>query len=268
MTKQSKSIGLVKSKFNDNKIKIYEAYRGLKRICDFKTNDELKPLIDLVGKWRYYIGIKEELSQEELFMNVTFIRENFNELNLVDIDQAINLSLKGDLNVDVEHYQSFTPLYISKILKAYKEYRGRIICEIRDRIEKLESVPKEATIEERIELTKSSLQSMFNSRADDRFYDYGGVTYDFIKRNELMLFSKELVKEAMLFGKKEQQKKVRNSAYKDVLLGGNKNLISERERKEAMIRSYARTFVVKKWLNTFDENSFSKFLDKIDRNMI
>ena len=77
LIKQNKSIGLVKGKFSDNKIKIYEAYRGLKRIRDFKSNDELKPLIDLVGKWRYYIGIKEELSQEELFMNVTFIRENF-----------------------------------------------------------------------------------------------------------------------------------------------------------------------------------------------
>ena len=72
MIKQNKSIGLIKSNFTDTKIKIYEAYRSLKRIRDFNTNDELKPLIDLVGKWRYYIGIKEELSQEELFMNITF----------------------------------------------------------------------------------------------------------------------------------------------------------------------------------------------------
>ena len=268
MIKQNKSIGLVKGKFSDNKIKIYEAYRGLKRIRDFKSNDELKPLIDLVGKWRYYIGIKEELSQEELFMNVTFIRENFSELNLVDIDQAINLSLRGDLNVDVEHYQSFTPLYISKILNAYKEYRGKIICSIRERIEKLENVPKEPTLEERIELAKTSLQSMYNSRADKRFYDYGGVTYDFIKRNELLPLSKSLVNEAMKYGKKEQLKTGRNSAYKDALLGGNKNLNDAREKKEATIRSYARTYVVKKWLNTFDDESFAKFLDKVDRKMI
>lgn len=268
MTKQNKSIGLVKGKFSDNKIKIYEAYRGLKRIRDFKSNDELKPLIDLVGKWRYYIGIKEELSQEELFMNVTFIRENFSGLNLVDIDQAINLSLRGDLNVDVEHYQSFTPLYISKILNSYKEYRGKIICDIRDRIEKLENVPKEATIEERIELAKSSLKQMYNNRADKRFYDYGGVTYDFIKRNELLPLSKSLVEEAMKYGKKEQLNKSRDSAYKDALIGGNKNLNNAREKKEAMIRSYARTYVVKKWLNTFDDESFSQFIDKVDRNMI
>ena len=268
MIKQNKSIGLVKGKFSDNKIKIYEAYRGLKRIRDFNTNDELKPLIDLVGKWRYYIGIREELSQEELFMNITFIRENFNELNLVDIDQAINLSLKGDLEVDVEHYQNFTPLYISKILKAYKEYRGKVIFAIRERLNKLENVSKELTIEEKIEIAKSSLQTMYNQRKDKRFYDYGGVTYDFIKRNELYPISKSLVDEAMKYGKKEQLNRSRDSAYKDALLGGNKNLNDAREMREAMIRSYARTYVVRKWLNTFDDDSFAKFLEKIDSNMI
>ena len=116
MTKQNKLIGLVKSKFNSNKLKIYQAYYSMNKIKDFKTNNDLKPLIELVGKWRYFIGIKEELSKEELFMNINFIRENFNELNLVDIDQAINLSIKGEFDIDIEHYQSFTPLYISKIL--------------------------------------------------------------------------------------------------------------------------------------------------------
>ena len=129
-------------------------------------------------------------------------------------------------------------------------------------------VPQEPTLEERIALAKTSLQSMFNSRADKRFYDYGGVTYDFIKRNELLPLSKSLVEEAMKYGKKEQLKKSRNSAYKDALIGGNKNLNDAREKKEAMIRSYARTYVVRKWLNSFDDDSFAKFLEKVDRNMI
>ena len=58
------------------------------------SNNDLKPLIDLVGKWRYFIGIKEELSKEELFMNINFIRENFNELKAkINRDKlGINLS--------------------------------------------------------------------------------------------------------------------------------------------------------------------------------
>tara|TARA_B110000093_G_C12920581_1_gene388990 strand:- start:461 stop:1267 length:807 start_codon:yes stop_codon:yes gene_type:complete len=268
LTKQSKSIGLIKSDFSDNKIKIYEAYRGLKKIRDFTSNDELKPLIDLVGKWRYYIGIKEELSQEELFVNLNFIRENFNELNLVDIKQAIDLSIKGDLEVEAEHYQNFTPLYISKILNAYKVYRGKVIYAIRDKVSKIENQPKEPTLNEKVEITKTSLESMFSNREDKRFYDYGGVTYDFIKRNSLLVFSKSLVEEAMEYGKKESVKEIRKSTYADVIQSSNKNYNNAKEKKDSVIRNSARNYVVQKWLNSFSEESFNKFLLAIDHNMI
>jgi hypothetical protein len=268
LTKQSKSIGLIKSNFSDNKIKIYEAYRGLKKIRDFKSNDDLKPLIDLVGKWRYYIGIKEELSQEELFMNLNFIRENFSELNLVDINQAIDLSIKGDLDVEVEHYQSFTPLYISRILKSYKEYRNKVIFAIREKVNKIESVPKELTLNEKVDITKTSLKSMYSNREDKRFYDYGGVTYDFIKRNNLLVFSKSLVEEAMNFGKKNSIKEIRKSTYADVIQKSNKNYNNAKEKRESIIRNSARNYVVQKWLNSFTEETFNKFLETIDHKMI
>lgn len=268
LTKQSKSIGLIKNDFTDNKIKIYEAYRGLKKIRDFKSNDDLKPLIDLVGKWRYYIGIKEELSQEELFMNLNFIRENFSELNLVDINQAIDLSIKGDLDVEVEHYQSFTPLYISRILKSYKEYRNKVIFAIREKVNKIENVPKELTLNEKVEITKTSLISMFSNREDKRFYDYGGVTYDFIKRNNLLVFSKALVEEAMNFGKKNSIKEIRKSTYADVIQKSNKNYNNAKEKRESIIRNSARNYVVQKWLNSFTEETFNKFLETIDHKMI
>jgi len=268
LIKQSKSIGLIKSDFTDNKIKIYEASRGLKKIRDFQSNDELKPLIDLVGKWRYYIGIKEELSQEELFMNLNFIRENFSELNIVDINQAIDLSIKGDLDVEAEHYQSFTPLYISKILNSYKKYRNEVVFAIRKKINEIENVPKELSIDEKVEITKTSLISMYSNREDKRFYDYGGVTYDFIKRNSLLVFSKPLVAEAMAYGKKNSIKEIRKSTYADVIQKSNNNYKDAKEKRESIIRSSARNYVVKKWLNSFTQESFDKFLDTITHKMI
>jgi len=268
LIKQNKLIGLAKAKFTSNKLKIFEAHTSLKKIRDFNSNDELKPLIDIVGKWRFYIGIREELSQEELFMNINFIRENFNELNIIDINQAINLSLKGELDIDVEHYQNFTPLYISKILKAYKIYKGKVMYEIRNQLSKVENEPKEPTKNEKLEITKSSLYSMFQQRNDEQFYDYGGVTYDFIKKNNLMLFSEGLVKEAMDYGNKENLKGKRDSAYKDVVLGTSKNLTNAREKQQSNIRASARNYVVKKWLKKYDEDEFIIFLKNINVNMI
>ena len=94
---------------------------------------------DIKNNLKEFTLIDNKKSDIHFIITKKFIRENFNELNLVDIDQAINLSLKGDLEVDVEHYQNFTPLYISKILKAYKEYRGKVIFAIRERLNKLEN---------------------------------------------------------------------------------------------------------------------------------
>ena len=273
MIKQNNSIGLVKANskklgISVNKIQIFEANIKAERIKDFKNNNQLKPLIDLVGKWRYYIGIREDLSQEEMFMNINFIRENFNELNLIDINQAINLSLKGDLNVDVEHYQNFTPLYISKILKAYKEYKGKIIFEIRDKLRLIQNKPKEPSAEEKLKITKMSLSTMYDQKDEKTFYDYGGVTWDFIKRNNLIVMSKELVKEAMEYGKKENLNFSRNSAYKDAVLGTSNNLKSAREKKEFMVRACARNYVVRNWLKSFTEKKFKKFLQDLTPNMI
>ena len=268
MIKLNNSIGLIKGKFNKSKIEIYQAYYSLKRIKDFKSNDELKPLIDLIGKWRFFIGIKEELSQEELFMNVNFIRENFSELNLVDINQAINLSIKGSLNIDVEHYQSFTPLYISKILLAYKKYKGEVIFDIRDSINKIEEKPKQLSITDRIALTRASLSVLYEKRNDKNFYDYGNVTYDFIKKNKLFKISKELVEKAMKYGKEQVAQETRNTAISDALNNTTKNLQEVRNKKEYNIRQNARNYVVQQWFNSFKEKEFAKFLKSINEKMI
>jgi len=268
LIKLNNSIGLIKGKFSDNKIKIYQAYYSLKRIKQFKSNDELKPLIDLIGKWRFYIGVKEELTQEELFMNINFIKDNFSELNLMDIDQAINLSIKGDLDVDVEHYQSFTPLYISRILKAYKIYKGEVMTTIRETINKNDNKPKELSDVDRVALTRASLSVLYESRNNENFYDYGNVTYDFIKKNNLFPITKELVEKAMKFGKEKTRDNTRNSAITDALHNTEKYVKEAKAKKDYNIRQNARNYVVREWLNTFDQKSFDKFLKSINREMI
>jgi hypothetical protein len=267
LTKQNKSIGLIKSKFSNQKIKIFEAYQSMKRIKDFNTNNDIKPLIDIIGKWRFYIGVKEELSQEELFMNVNFIRENFNELNLVDINEAINLSLKGVLNVDVEHYQSFTPLYISKILNAYKDYRNNIIYDIRQSLLKIDNKPKQLSPKDKVALTRASLKVLYESRNEKTFYDYGSVTYDFIKKNNLIKLTKDLVSEAMSFGEKLVSQNTRQTALSDVITNSTKGVKEARSKKEYNVRQSARNYVVQTWLNSFDEKSFDEFLETITYEM-
>ena len=42
-----------------------------------------------------------------------------------EIKLAFKLGCKGDLNEDMNHYQSFTPIYLGRILKAYSELRQK-----------------------------------------------------------------------------------------------------------------------------------------------
>lgn len=267
--KLNNSIGLVKNDFSKEKLKIFQAYHTVKKIGDIHSNDELTPLIDIVGKWRYYIGIKEDLSKEEIFMNVTFIRENFGELNLVDVNEAINLSLKGNLDVDIEHYQNFTPFYISKILVAYKKYRSDLIVTIRQKIaQKSLDIASKVSDSERLDIAKKNLQFMYSSRNEKNFYDFGGVTYDFIKRNKLLVITKELVAKAMEFGEIRATEQIRESFYKDVIQNTNNNHKTEKDKKESTTRALARNYVVKYWLDSFKQEDWLNFLSKININML
>lgn len=261
--------GLIKKKNSESNIKIFEADKTMKRIKDINTNDELKPLIDLVGKWRFYIGVKDELTQDEILMNINFIRENFSQLNLVDINEAINLSLNGKLDVDIEHYQNFTPIYISRILLAYQQYKGKVIVGIRKEITKQKNLQHKSISEkEKLILAKNNLNNLFKAKDDDSFYDYGSVAYEFIKNNKLIKFTKKLVNEAMEYGSNQSIDNKQKNAYKDAILDSQNNLKKAKEKQESIIRNYARNYVVKKFLNGFDENSWKNFIENITLDMI
>lgn len=263
---RQKSIGFLKTKFPSNKVKIYEANLSQVKIREFKTNNDIKPLVDILGKWRFYLGIKDELTKEEILMNVNFVRENFNELNLTDITEAINLSLKGSLEVDVRAFQSFTPVYISTILIAYKKYRSKVIIDVRAVLSKLENKPKPPTDQERIELCRANMINMYQAREDTHFSDYGGVVYNFIKKNKLVVFTKSLVDEAMAYGLTQVNQTLRESTYKDALYNTFANHEYAKKNKTSVQRHSARDYVVRKWLNGLDD--FNKFLSKITIDMI
>lgn len=263
---RQKSIGFLKTKFPSNKVKIYEANLSQVKIREFKTNNDIKPLVDILGKWRFYLGIKDELTKEEILMNVNFVRENFNELNLTDITEAINLSLKGSLEVDVRAFQSFTPVYISTILIAYKKYRSKVIIDVRAVLSKLENKPKPPTDQERIELCRANMINMYQAREDTHFSDYGGVVYNFIKKNKLVVFTKSLVDEAMGYGLAQVNQTLRESTYKDALYNTFANHEYAKNHKTSVQRHSARDYVVRKWLNGLDD--FNKFLSKITIDMI
>jgi len=68
------------------------------------------------------VGLTDKVDDKDIITLTKFTEEAFPNLTIEDIKLAINLSMKGSLDADIECYGNFSPLYISKILNAYLKY--------------------------------------------------------------------------------------------------------------------------------------------------
>lgn len=89
-------------------------------------------------KWCKFLGIKEAPDKEEMKLILFFIKQHFAEFTLDEIVNAFNLAVARKLDIDPNHYQNFSSLYVGGILNAYKEHRGKHIVSYRQEVEKIE----------------------------------------------------------------------------------------------------------------------------------
>lgn len=213
-----------------------------------KSNKDLEGVIDALGKWRFFLGLKEKASKEEIIINVQFIREHFGDLNVQDIHDAMGLSIAGKLDVDNNHYGNFGPLYISRILNSYREHKNSIISWCKNEVKKIEAAkPKPVDAKENLkDMRTFFLRSHEKVLNEGYFQDYGDVWYNFAKRNKFLSLNEDLIRKAKSFG----MKRALDDAHEGILLKMQyKKQMTEKER-ESKQRSYARSYVVSEWMKT------------------
>ena len=248
---------------NKAQVKIYDIFTNQPPIREISTNDELAPLIDVIGKWRFYLGIKEEPSKQEMIINTNFVRENFGALRIGDIHEAINLSVAGKLDCDNEAYNNFSPLYIGRILNAYNEYRNQIIGQVKRQISIQESKKaSELSQDEKNKLWRASFLSAWNIVKSGGFFeDYGHSWYDYIKKNKLVINSKELTENALEYAKKRiSEEKPNAKSLRDFV----NEVYTPRVDENEMKNRYARFFVVNFWLQSIEKGEEYVHEIKID----
>ena len=263
LTKQSSSISLQIPSLNKAQVKIYDIFTNQPAIREISTNDELAPLIDVIGKWRFYLGIKEEPSKQEMIINTNFVRENFGALRIGDIHEAINLSVAGKLDCDNEAYNNFSPLYIGRILNAYNEYRNQIIGQVKRQITIQESKKSsELTLEQKTQLWQDSFLSAWKIVSAGGFFeDYGHSWYEYIKKNKLVSNSQELTDSALDYAKKRiAEEKPNAKSLRDFVNEVHTPRVDEVEMKNR----YARFYVVNYWLQNIQKGEEYVHQIKID----
>jgi len=269
LSKQQNSVSTISTLANTNskEISIYNAYITEKRLKDFSTKEDLMLINSLIVRWATYVGIATP-EATEINMLANFIKEHFPNFNGYDIKECINLLANQTLDTDAEHYGKLSPIYISKVLRAYQEYRNTIIFKVRDSIQKVkeaETVP--IADKDRIANFKQLLTIAKKENVQGLTYiDAGDSLYNFIKFNKLIAITTELKDEAMDYGNKlylaQRKKKVTETVIKNESF---KKVADMQFDKDDIIRKYAREFVVNRFLLNLD---LADILQKINMEML
>lgn len=239
--------------------------RTLKEITNSNKN-EIAQITKVIGEWGYALGISV-VAQDLATLN-NFIRENFPNLNIFDLKVCVRLVSTDSelLETDAEHYGKLSMIYVSKVLKAYERYKSTICFNVRQKvIEIQESNAPKISKEERLKNFKDLLTYAKETvLKNEPFQDTGEVVYNFIKHNKLMPITKgnidqDLIEKAMQSGEAEFR-----NAVSDSKKGNLKKIINDvsftKDKKEDMVRRYARRYVAECWIKKLDLENFLKNL--------
>jgi hypothetical protein len=274
LSKQQNSVSIAKALPNTTlkEITIYNAHLTEKKLKEFSTKEDLMLLNSLLVRWANYVGVDTpEASQLNMLSN--FIKEHFPTFNATDIKECINLLTNQTLDTDAEHYGKISPIYVSKVLKAYQEHKNNVVFKVRYNLQKL----KEAEVvpmpdEERITNFKKLLTIAKDENNQGLTYiDSGDSLYNFIKHNRLMPITKNnldqaLIDEALEYGNKLYIELRKKKVTETVIKNQSFKRVSDMEfEKKDLISKYAREYVVNKFLLKMDLN---ELLQKINIEML
>jgi regulator of sigma D len=230
-----------------------------KKIKDFE-NEDFKMLHKLLLKWGKFIGLKEAPDDEQMFMLVVFVKENFTQLSLGEITNAFNLAIAGTLNINVEHYNSFSPIYISKIFNAYLEHKKDVMYKMHKLEEEAAQKEKNKPLseEELEEKNKENAIMVFtNYQSEKTIPDYGYVIYDYLIGKKLISFNKEekteILAEAKRMAIKDGERHLESNATPEIKQKIRESILNinqhDSKRSEVVIK-YCKNIGLKRYFDS------------------
>lgn len=231
---------------NENELSLVNAVFSLNTI-----NHE--NLIDVLAKWRWMVGVvnqnqnDDEVAQELVLLS-KFVKSNYTNLTIDEINLAIELSLTDKLECDTKTYNVFSPMYVSRILNAYIEYKKKINKELVERksiAEIKETVVKDITPQEKMESIIELIRYLYDDYKEKGVVnDYFNTLYNYFRRTNRINPSKETVNDALLYAKNETSSHI-NSYFAFALK-------EEKPNRETLEKRFARNYCVKLYFDQID----------------
>ena len=202
--------------------------------------------MQVISKWRVYVGVPKSDVSEELAIITEFIYKNFGHLTIKELELAINLSVLRKLD-DVDFFGSFSVMYVGKVLESYLYYRKRTMADPIRRMEKqkYEELEKQnkPTPQEEADLTREILSDFYKQyREEGQINDILNICWFFLRKHKWLTPSRKDYDDAMEWANKEYDKL-------------NKGFFSRvQDDKEQKIKILARNYCVQNYFSTIDIN--------------
>lgn len=172
-----------------NNISLIDATAGVK----IKKLGGLKQIGDVLFILYSLTGLNKNNypNREETILLANFIHSEFQNSTLEEIKLAFTLAIKMELsqflgkNDSVEHFQSFSPVYFSKIMAAFKKYKAHQLKSI---LPKVSSLPKFKEVTD-YDFLKSNFIDQFEKFKDGHYpWSYGAdvMIFDLLVKHEII----------------------------------------------------------------------------------
>jgi hypothetical protein len=238
-----------------------------KTIEHYKTKEDYTRLIQIVTKWRIMLGLSKDMSEEELKINVQFIKNSYGKLTAKEIELAIDLSLQGHLGVDPQPYGNFSPLYISKILNAFVEKHNEKINALLQRKRQAEIDAKRNEVDNRTPMEiAQSIKNFIQDwgkrvRDSDKYYgDFNYSVWNFLNAGGYIEPDDDTLKAAKEFADAEHRK-MEEIENKNIFMRSLRNAQKEQEVKKRK-EMYGRFYVMRAFFRSLED--VDKFMAQFD----
>ncbi|MBL4898579.1 MAG: hypothetical protein JKX76_02905 [Colwellia sp.] len=194
---------------------------------EFKLDSFLDKLGGIIAQVIGDLGVKtlpDKAGQQRI---AHYIINYFGDFNTEEIKMAFELAIVGELDVDAEHYNSFEPKFVSKVLIAFRKKKRAAKIKLRQVTETYK--PKEISEEERKRIRHEYIQTIckayekYSNGGEFILYDYR-ILYNILIEDEILYISEqrwvELTEAAKVEYKKRLTKpsdEIEKSTFKKIL---------------------------------------------------
>ena len=221
-------------------------------------------LSEKLPKLAIICGIREPITDEINTFTVKFLKENYKDLSIEEIELAFTKYIKGDLSEGINPFGIFSPKFISDVLKDYRRLRNKEITlynRQQDEETMKESQNRVLTDEEKAVIEKDYLKTVLFDPYQKAIDNKTSLYFD--KTNSIMLFKKFYVlgkidispEDKLTYNlKATKHLNVKNSEYKKLT----------KEEKEQKIREYSCVLFFNEWIRVkiskgFDLKEYYEF---------